>query len=146
MGQQIQTYRDLDAWKVAMDLTDRLYDLASLLPDTERYGLRTQIQRAAVSVPSNVAEGQSYGPGRRYAHHVRISLGSIGELGTLLEVAVRRRYLARDIVVRADTDLARVRQLLHGLLRSIRRRQAEAAFAWVPFLIPPATLLFSFFD
>jgi hypothetical protein len=75
-----------------------------------------------------VAEGQSYGPGRRYAHHVRISLGSVGELGTLLEVA------------------ARVRQLLHGLLRSIRRQQAGAAFAWLPFLIPPATLLFSVFD
>jgi four helix bundle protein len=129
-----------------MDLTDRLYDLAILLPDTERYGLRTQIQRAAVSVPSNVAEGQGYGPGRRYAHHVRISLGSVGELGTLLEVAARRQYLRRDAVATADAELVRVRQLLHGLLRAIRRQQAETALGWLPLLIPPATLLYAVFD
>ena len=146
MADKIQTYKDLDAWRVAMDQTDRLYDLAILLPDTERYGLRTQIQRAAVSVPSNVAEGQGYGPGGRYAHHVRLSLGSVGELGTLLEVAARRKYVARAVVDGLDAELIRVRQLLHGLLRSIRKEQAKSALWWLPLVVPPAALLLSMFD
>jgi four helix bundle protein len=102
--ERIQSYRDLEAWRIAVDLTDALHDLAGSLPDTERYGLRTQIQRAAVSVPSNIAEGQAYGPGRRYAHHVRISPGSLGELGTLLEVAARRGYLSRKDVDRSGSN------------------------------------------
>ncbi len=144
-AEKIVSFRNLDAWKVAMDLADSLYDLAVLLPDTERYGMRTQIQRAAVSVPSNVAEGQAYGPGLRYAHHVRISLGSIGELSTLLELAVRRRYLNQNDVAAAEQQLVRTRQLLHGLRKSLRRESAQSALAWLALLVPPAGLLFAIF-
>jgi four helix bundle protein len=145
-NETIQSYRDLDAWKVGMELADAIYDLAGRLPDTERYGMRTQLQRAAVSVPSNVAEGQSYGPGRRYAHHVRIALGSVGEMSTVLELATRRRYLSGPDVASADRLLARSGQLLHGLRRSIRFQQLGSATVWLTLLVPPAWWLLAILD
>lgn len=86
---QILSFRDLDAWKAAMNLVLAAYDAAHQLPPTERFELSAQIRRAAVSIPSNVAEGQASGPGARYRHHVRIALGSLAELETQIEIASR---------------------------------------------------------
>ena len=83
---EIQSFRDLDAWKASMKLALEAYEVAKLLPATERFELSAQIRRAAISVPSNVAEGQANGPGRRYRYHVRIALGSWAELVTHLEL------------------------------------------------------------
>ena len=71
----IVSYRDLEAWKAAMNLLLAAYAVARQLPQTERFELSAQMRRAAVSVPSNIAEGQATGPGGRYRHHVRIALG-----------------------------------------------------------------------
>ena len=87
---QIVSFRDLDAWKAAMDLVMAAYDVAHQLPTTERFELAAQIRRAAVSIPSNIAEGQATGPGGRYRHHVRIALGSLAE-GALAINGSRRR-------------------------------------------------------
>ncbi len=128
MGESaIQSFRDLDAWKVAMDLTVLAYEAAKRLPHTEQYELSSQIRRAAVSVPSNIAEGQSYGSDNRYLHHLRIALGSLGELSTHMELAVRLGFVASADVEAVDTQLSRTRQLLFGLLRSVRRRRLARA-------------------
>ena len=124
----IQSFRDLDAWKVAMDLTVLAYEAAKRLPQSERYQLSSQIRRAAVSVPSNIAEGQSYGSDKRYLHHLRIALGSLGELSTQMELAVRLDFVTFTDVEAMHKQLSRTRQLLFGLLRTIRRRRlAQAA-------------------
>jgi four helix bundle protein len=105
-----------------MDLVIGTYDLCKVFPGDEKYGLARQMHRAATSVPSNVAEGHAHGPGLRYRNHVRIALGSLAELSTELEIAVRLKYVAGDAVARVEAQLVRTRQLLNGLHRSLRRQ------------------------
>jgi four helix bundle protein len=85
------------------------------------------MRRAAVSIPSNVAEGHAGGKGRRYLHHVRIALGSLAELDTQLELAVRLRLIPDDGLTAIREQVARTRQLLNGLARSLRLKQLKAA-------------------
>ena len=90
-------YRDLVAWQKAMDLVERVYLATNTFPREERYGLTSQIRRAVVSVPSNIAEGQ----GRRTTddeliRFLHISLGSLCELETQLELAVRLKFLDKQ--------------------------------------------------
>ena len=118
----IKSYRDLDAWKVGMDLTVSIYKVVARLPPTERFEMCSQMRRAAVSVPSNVAEGQAYGPGLRYRNHVRIASGSVGELSTCVELCVRFGYLDESTAGRLQQELTRAAQLLHGLRNSIARK------------------------
>lgn len=114
-------YRDLVAWQKAMDLVERVYLATNSFPREERFGLTSQIRRAVVSVVSNIAEGQ----GRRTTDHelirfLQISLGSLCELETQLELAVRLKFLDKQdaIEIRASSD--EVGRLLNGLIRSKR--------------------------
>jgi four helix bundle protein len=88
-----RTFRDLDAWKVELDVAERVYAFADTLPKNERFEMAGQMRRAALSVPSNVAEGHATGARGRYQYHVRISLGSVAELLTCLELALRGGYV-----------------------------------------------------
>jgi four helix bundle protein len=106
-----------------MDLVVTAYSVAGRLPTSQQYELASQMRKAAVSVPSNVAEGHASGPGGRYRHHVRIALGSLAELDTQIELAVRLRFIEKDTLAAVTQQLTRTRQLLHGLARSIRRSQ-----------------------
>jgi four helix bundle protein len=119
----IVSYRDLEAWKAAMNLLLATYAVARQLPQAERFELAAQMRRASVSVPSNIAEGQATGPGGRYRHHVRIALGSLAELDTQLEAVRRLEYLSEEALRLFAEHLAQTGRLLHGLDRSLRRRQ-----------------------
>jgi four helix bundle protein len=117
-AEPILSYRDLDAWNVAMDLCVMAYSVAGLLPRSEQFELSSQMRRAAVSVPSNIAEGHAYGTPTRCIFHLRVAVGSIGELDTQFEVAVRLKFVAESDLTRARAELTRTRQLVHGLLRA----------------------------
>jgi four helix bundle protein len=124
---RIQGYRDLDAWRVSMDLSVFVYKAVTCLPDSERFGLSAQMRRAGVSVPSNVAEGQACGEDGRYIHHLRTALGSLGELATQFEIARRLGMLSGPISGTAEEQLNRTGQVLHGLLRSrLKKRKLRA--------------------
>jgi four helix bundle protein len=141
---QILSFRDLDAWKAAIELVLAAYDVAHQLPTTERFELAQQMRRAAVSVPSNIAEGQATGPGGRYRHHVRIALGSLAELETQLELAVRLKWISAEAHNNLARHVARTGKLLHGLSRSLWRRRAASYLTFTSFgLAGAATLLFS---
>jgi four helix bundle protein len=127
MTKEIVTFRDLDAWQVAMGLTMTAYRLAQQLPSSERFELSSQIRRAAVSVPANVAEGHSSGSPGLCIRHLRIALGSLGELSTHFEVALRLGFFQSIAVEEAEEEVTRTGQLLYGLLRAKRRQQAKAA-------------------
>jgi four helix bundle protein len=118
---KILNFRDLDAWNAVMDLVVTAHALAGKLPASQQYELAKQMRRAAVSIPSNVAEGHTSGPGGRYRHHVRIALGSLAELDTQVELAVRLQFLQQESLGTVMRELTRTRQLLHGLVRSLRR-------------------------
>ena len=133
----IQSYRDLEVWQAAMDLALMVYEVAKRLPGEERYILSSQIRRSGVSIPSNIAEGHSCGQDGRYLHHVRVALGSAGELSTELELVARLKLVSAADLAASQRQLTRTRQMLFGLLRSLRKsrlaRRAKAvatAFAF----------------
>ena len=125
---EIRDHRDLEAWQVAMDAVLETYRITSSFPKSELYGLTSQMRRAAVSAPSNIAEGQGRGDAiRACLNHFGIALGSLAELDTHLEVAIRLTY----VTITESRDLKRLiessRRLLHGLRRAKKRRLVGTA-------------------
>lgn len=137
MNPVIRSFRDLDTWHVAMDLAVACYKVAKLLPASERFEMSSQIRKAATSVPSNVAEGHSTGSDGLCMRHLRIALGSVGELDTQLELSLRAGLLPSEDVRRLQEHAARTAQLLHGLLRSVRMRRLQNAAKALTLLVPP---------
>lgn len=117
---KINSFRDLDAWRVAMDLAELVYRWTATFPGSERFGLVSQMQRSASSVPFNIAEGWGNGTTRMFIRRLRDSRGSLTELETQVELS--RRVL--DVAVPpALLDLrARSGQLVQALIGSIERR------------------------
>ena len=85
-------YRELIVWQKSMDLVDRVYDFAAEFPAAEKFGLWSQATRAAVSIPSNIAEGSGRSSAKDCVHFLSIARGSLYELMTQLEIAERRGY------------------------------------------------------
>ena len=106
-----------------MDVVERTYVLARRFPDYERFGLCSQMQRASVSMPSNVAEGWARHSTKVYLNHVDIAIGSHAELETCVEVARRLKYVDQQTFEAYMTPLDRAGQLLNGLMRSPGSRQ-----------------------
>lgn len=106
-----------------MDLSVSLYTLANRLPRQERFVLSDQIRRAAVSVPSNIAEGHSTGMDGVLLRHLCIARGSVGELETQIEVSVRLEFLTATDVKEVVEQLARTGKLLNGLIRALRMKR-----------------------
>jgi four helix bundle protein len=115
-------YKDLIAWQKAMDLVSSLYDVTEAFPRRETYSLTDQIRRAAVSVPSNIADGQAHHSDREFRRFLRRSRGSLAELETQVLIAQRRNYLselqAAELLKRADE----VSRILSGLISSLTER------------------------
>jgi len=122
---EIKSYRDLLAWQTAIDLVDLVYTVTAAFPDGERFGLVGQMRRAAVSMPSNIAEGSRHRTAG-YISRVIIALGEHAELETQLVICERRRYINRPALDALNSLSTRVGQLTHGLLRSLKtKRRAE---------------------
>ena len=92
----MKTYRELNAWKEAMNLVEMIYKLTASFPNEEKYGLTSQMQRAVVSIPSNIAEGYGRDSRKEYLYHLSVSRGSLAELETQLLIAIRLKYLAEE--------------------------------------------------
>ena len=92
----MHNFRKLDIWIDGVELADMVYNLTDAFPHHELYGLASQMQRAAVSVPSNIAEGSGKGSDRDFARFLSISLGSLFELQTQIEIAHRRAYISTE--------------------------------------------------
>ena len=115
----VKSYRDLDTWQRAMDLVVTVYKATDIMPSDERFGLTNQIRRAAVSVPSNIAEGQGRSSPNDFLRFLAIARGSLNELETQILMAHRLNYLSedeRDSVLTLSDEVSR---LLRGLSRSI---------------------------
>ena len=89
----INSFRDLRVWQAGMELVEQVYLLTQSFLRQEIYGLTSQIQRAAVSVPSNIAEGHTREHSKEFLHHLSIAQASLAELETQLEIAARLKYL-----------------------------------------------------
>ena len=121
------TYQDLYVWKQGMDLAEECYRTTAQFPSAELYGLTTQIRRAAVSIPANIAEGHCRRTTRAYTHHISIALGSHGELETCIELCTRIGFLKQPEKARLLASSHSVGRLLNGLYRSLEARQASSS-------------------
>ena len=96
MARQLVTYRDLDVWQKSVELVVNVYTLTKTFPDSERFGLIPQMQRAAVSIPANIAEGYGRAHRREYVQHLSIAKGSLAELETHLIISGKLKYVTRS--------------------------------------------------
>jgi four helix bundle protein len=117
-----RSYRDLELWQRAMDLVVECYGATKKPPDSELYGLISQIRRAAVSVPANVAEGQGRQHRPEFIQHLSIAYGSLTELETHIQIARRLNYLKNDEERCLLQRTGEVGRLLNGLLRFLRQK------------------------
>jgi len=117
----IHNYRDLIVWQKAMTLAVRAYAIAGQLPRSELYGLSSQIRRAAVSVPANIAEGHGRLHRAEYRHHAGIANGSVTELETEVVLAERLGYVSGTEVAAFLEASAEVGKMLNRLVRVLGR-------------------------
>jgi four helix bundle protein len=123
----LKTYRDLEVWQKAMDLTVLVYKLAADFPAQERYGLASQIQRAAASIPANIAEGYGRSHRGEYLQFLSIARGSLTEVETYLTLAVRLEFVPRERVLDIWTLAQDVGKMLNRLIASLEKKPPEAS-------------------
>ena len=116
----LQTHRNLDVWCKSLDLCVQVYRLTGRFPPEERFGLSSQLRRAAVSVSSNIAEGAARGTSRDFQRFLRIARGSLAELETQILIAYRCGLLASGTEI--DSHIRDIGRMLNGLIRSINRK------------------------
>ncbi len=119
----VQSYRDLIAWQRSMALVEGIYKATQTWPQSEIYGLTSQVRRAAVAIPANIAEGQGRTGTREFLHHLSIASGSRREVETHLLIGQRLGYLegeACDTLLRQTDEISRI---LLGLIRRLRNSQ-----------------------
>src|SRR5947208_1968702 len=121
MTDSIRDFRGLLVWQRAMDLVAGAYTLTRSWPREELFGLTSQIRRAVISVPTNIAEGQGRTGAREYLHHLSIAHGSLREVETCLMIAVRLGYADDGAIAPLMADAAEVGRLLQGLIRRLRQ-------------------------
>jgi four helix bundle protein len=119
-GRKIVTFRDLQVWEDGISLAKAVYALCERLPQEERYGLASQMKRAAISIPSNVAEGHSRNHRREYRQAVYIAIGSLAELETQVHLAQELGFLS-SIDQSSFTIMDRINRL-RAMLITLGRR------------------------
>jgi len=114
-------HKKLLVWQKAMELVEIVYKVTEAFPAKEQFGLSSQMRRAAVSVPSNIAEGAAGRSKDSFAQFLSIASGSLSELDTQLEIAVKIGYLKQNQMVQTQELIEETAALLNGLRRSLRK-------------------------
>jgi four helix bundle protein len=115
----IRTFKDLTVWQEAMNLVEMIYRQTKNFPKEEMYGMTSQIRRAAVSIPANIAEGNGRKSRKEYLQFLSIANGSVSELDTHLLIAERLNFLPKEIAEPLQTQLQSVGRLLSALRKSL---------------------------
>ena len=105
-------HKDLEAWKKSMDLVVSVYQITKLFPDSEKFGLTSQMRRAAVSIPSNIAEGAARKGNKELIQFLHIAIGSLSELETQYLIAIRLEFIKKEEVL--ELQMIEVKKLLIG--------------------------------
>jgi four helix bundle protein len=118
----VKSFRDLDVWHLSVELAETVYRITARFPKSELFALTSQMRRAAVSISSNIAEGRARDSRREFLYFLSVSRGSLAELETQLELAIRLDYTDSDLhAARAQTDM--LGKKLNRLQTSLRARQ-----------------------
>ncbi|MGA8141477.1 MAG: four helix bundle protein [Desulfobaccales bacterium] len=114
-----RSFQDLEVWKLSIDLAGKLYKLTNKFPPPENFGLTNRMRRAAVSIPSNIAEGRGRNSAKEIKQFRAISLGSLSELETQLIIAKEIEYLSQEDLDPFLATLDRTRKMIKGLAKGI---------------------------
>jgi four helix bundle protein len=117
---RVRQFRDLQVWRKAMSLAREIYRLTKTFPKEEMFGLTSQMRRAAVSIPSNIAEGQGQLTDKGFILFLSRARGSLYELETQAELAEGLALISKPDLDQLLSDCGEVGRMLHGLLNSMR--------------------------
>ncbi len=115
----MKDFKKLTIWQKGMDLVDRIYDLSLLLPSDEKFGIRTQLTRAAVSIPLNVSEGSARSSEKDYRRFLEMSLGSAFGVETLLIVVQRRKWIGDDLIGNLLKEIDEEQKMLAAFIKKL---------------------------
>lgn len=123
MNTTFKSYRDLDVWQRSMRLAKEIYKVTQRFPADERFGLTNQLRRAAVPVPSNLAEGHARFGAGEFSRLISITMGSVAELETQILLSSDLGYISGATADELLTELDGLGKMLRGLAKSIQRRR-----------------------
>jgi four helix bundle protein len=116
----MKSYKDLEVWKKSLDFALAVYQMTLKFPPYEQYGLSSQLRRAAVSIPSNLAEGASRNSTKEFIHFLYIANGSLSEVETQLEIADRLNYF--DNLTSLIENIKHIRKMLINLIQALKSK------------------------
>lgn len=120
-----RAHKKLDVWRESIALATFVYEITELFPKSEIYGLTSQMRRAAVSVPSNIAEGAARFSSKEFAQFLNIAGGSLSELDTQIEIAFNLNYISIEKRAEIDRKIESITGKLGGLITSVRKKNMK---------------------
>lgn len=126
MSESIRSYRDLKVWQLAMEIAELAYDMTRPFPTEEKYGIVSQIRRAATSVPAKIAEGHGRASTKDYLRFLSIAIGSLCELETFLELSVRLKSVNGKSIEKLLGLISAEGRMIRGLQKSLRAKLRES--------------------
>ena len=120
----MHNFRKLTVWNSAMSLTVELYEISEGFPKPEMYGLTSQMRRAAVSIPSNIAEGSGRGSDKDFCRFLDIAISSCFELETQIEIAFRMSFLTDEAYSRLIDSCSQVQKMIYAFRRNLLNNEA----------------------
>jgi len=123
----VVTHKDLDVWKIGIELIKQVYEITNLFPNEETYGLISQMRRSAISIPSNISEGAARNSKKEFIQFLYISLGSLAELETQMVISTELGYIPQNSQIFSQIELLR-RKLLNFIkyLKNKQKMKREA--------------------
>jgi four helix bundle protein len=118
----IKPHKKLEVWNKSVDLCVQIYRLSEMFPKTEMYGLSNQMRRAAVSVPSNIAEGAARQTKKEFMNFLHISQGSLSELDTQVIIANRLNYVTDQSYQKICEKIETISKMITGLIKSLKKK------------------------
>jgi four helix bundle protein len=115
----MHNFKKLDIWTKSMELVTKIYSITNSFPNQERFGLTSQIQRAAVSIPANIAEGSAKSSNKDFARFLEMSIGSSFELETELIIALNLKYIDSVVFTNIETKINEIQKMINGFKQSL---------------------------
>lgn len=117
---KVKDYKELLIWQQGIEIVDKLYSITKIFPGTEIHGLTNQIRRAAVSIPSNIAEGFMRQHTKEFSQFLRIALGSYAEIDTQLTISKRQGYISDALFEELTRMINQEMRMIMGLLKNLK--------------------------
>ena len=123
----LKNFKDLQVWQKSYALVIEIYKVTTVFPKSELYGLTSQIRRAAISIPSNIAEGYSRGHRTEYIRFVSMAYGSLAELQTQLMLAKDLDYIQKEVYETIAGEYEDLERMISAMIKSLKAKQSEKA-------------------